>query len=996
LLVLIQHGNAAPDGDVDFDRDIRPIFSDTCFKCHGPDEAKRKAELRLDTRDGLFGTIELGSATASELFERISSDDPDHVMPPPDSSVELHAEQIALIEKWIDQGARWKQHWSLEKPQRAAAPAPAGSPSDWVVNPIDAFVWQKLAAEKLEPSPLADPVTLLRRVSLDITGLPPAATEVRRFSIDQYAAAVDRLLDSTAYAERMAFRWLDAARYADTSGYQTDGWRDMWRWRDWVIEAFDQNIGFDQFTIEQLAGDLLPAPTLDQMIATGFNRNHRGNAEGGIVPEEFQVEYVVDRVETTFAVWQGLTIGCARCHNHKYDPISQRDFYRLFACFNNVPEYGRSLKEGNSMPWIKAPTSKQSEQLALLQKQENAAAKQFAKIDANLPELIANWEKTFAGKTPTDRDDWTITENRVAHFDPGNREAVFEAGSEVGQFGYFDSFSLGAWVKRSADRAGTVISKMTRVDRGGGYNLHLTDSGAVQLNLVKRWLDDSLRVESLDTVPLNQWTHVFASYDGTRTSQAIRIYLNGRPVQHEAKLDALNQSFVMDDEPFRIGAGNSDFAGEIDAVRVFDRAMEADEIAVISERSTIGEILATAPGKRTQLQREKLRRHYLERAGPAEVKAAWRETIVRRRAREIFAAALPSVMVMKEMDHPRATTILVRGQYDNPGEAVEPGVPTALPPLPEGAPRNRLGVAQWLVSTDNPLTARVTVNRIWRDLFGIGLVKTTEDFGVQGERPVHAELLDWLAVEFMESGWDVKRLVRLIVTSNTYRQNSRASAKLLERDPENRLLARGPRFRLPAEMIRDQALSAAGLLTPKVGGPSVKPYQPEGLWKDIASDTDYQPSEGGDLYRRSLYTFWKRTVPPPMMMSFDASTRESCEVHVRRTNTPLQALNLMNDVTFVEAARVLAEEVVGGKDSLDTAFRRVTARAPSDAERERLQASLAFYRSEFSRDPAGAKALIATGERPAPANATADAVELAAWTMLCSTLLNLDEAVTKE
>ena len=988
LLLFIQHGNAASDGEIDFDRDIRPIVSDTCFKCHGPDEATRKAELRLDTREGLFATIDAGASATSELFERISSDDPDHIMPPPDSGSDLRAEQIARIGKWIDQGARWKQHWSLEKPQRDEAS------SDWMLNPIDVFVLENLGAEELEMSPMADPVTLLRRVSLDITGLPPAPSEVRGFSMEKYEAAVDRLLDRTAYAERMAYRWLDAARYADTSGYQTDGWRDMWRWRDWVIEAFDRNIGFDRFTIEQLAGDLLPSPSLDQLIATGFNRNHRGNAEGGIVPEEFQVEYVVDRVDTTFAVWQGLTIGCARCHNHKYDPISQRDYYQVFACFNNVPENGRALKEGNSMPWIKAPTSRQSEQLAQLRKKEDMANARFARIDASLPELIAEWEKTLPARASLDGENWTVTENRVGQFDRDGGETVFKTGSELGRFGYFDSFSLGAWVKRSADRDGTVLSKMTRVDRGSGYNLHLTESGAVQLNLVKRWLDDSLRVESLDTVPLNRWTHVFASYDGTRTSQSIQIYINGRPVRHKANLDALNQSFAMDDEPFRIGAGNSDFAGEIDAVRVFDRAMEADEVAVIAERSTIGEILSVSQDKRTRQQSGKLRRYYLEQAGPEEVKFAWREAIVRRRAREDFEASLPSVMVMKEMDRPRATSILVRGQYDKLGEAVVPGVPAALPPLPEGAPRNRLGVAQWLVSNDNPLTARVTVNRIWRDLFGIGLVKTTEDFGVQGERPIHPELLDWLAVEFMESGWDVKALVRLIVTSNTYRQSSRASAEMLERDPDNRLLARGPRFRLPAEMIRDQALSVSGLLATKVGGPSVKPYQPEGLWKDIASDTDYQQSEGDDLYRRSLYTFWKRTVPPPMMMNFDASTRESCEVHVRRTNTPLQALNLMNDVTFVEAARVLAEEVVGARDGLEVAFRRVTARVPSDAERERLQQSLAFYRSEFSRDPAGAKALIELGERAAPANA--DAVELAAWTMLCSALLNLDEVVTKE
>ena len=934
--------------DVEFDREIRPLLSDTCFKCHGPDEAKRKAKLRLDTRDGLFGVVESG-----ELPNRISSDDDDERMPPTDSGTKLSEAQVKLIRTWVTQGAKWKQHWSLVAPERAKIPVVSNP--NWVRNPIDAFVLARLDTEDLKPSVAAKPEILRRRLSFDLTGLPPEPGK---------NPTIDEMLDSTRYAERMAFRWLDAARYADTNGYQTDGWRDMWRWRDWVIEAYKRNLTFDKFTIEQLAGDLLPKPSLDQLIATGFNRNHRGNAEGGSIPEEFQVEYVVDRVDTTFAVWQGLTIGCARCHNHKYDPFSQRDYYQVFACFNNIPEYGRALKEGNSAPWIQAPTPDQSKQLMTLNQAVDKQRKVFADWQAKLPDLIEKWAKT--GKVP---NDWTITKGQI--------DFKTDEGRKTAKFGYFDSFSLGAWVKPTAQAPGTIVSKMVLIDREAGYNLHLTKSGAVQLNLVKRWLDDSLRVETQATIPLNQWTHVFATYDGTRTSKSIRIYINGRLMPHRANLDGLNQSFASDD-PVRIGAGNADFQGEIDDARVYKRVLPEDEVRIVAE---------LVPGENT------IRRYFLEVAGPKELRVAWSKLKDLERKRQQFDRNLPTLMVMREMSQPRETHLLVRGSYSNPGERVKAGTPAALPPMPEGAPGNRLGIAQWLVARENPLTARVTVNRIWRDFFGVGLVKTTEDFGVQGERPSHPNLLDWLAVEFMESGWDMKHLIKLIVTSKTYQQSSRVDQQLVARDPENRLLARGPRFRLAAEMIRDQALFVSGLLTEKTGGPSVKTYQPKGLWKDIASETNYELATGPDLYRRSLYTFWKRTVPPPMMMNFDASSRESCEVHVRRTNTPLQALNLMNDVTFIESSRVLAAKILEDKDPLQSAFVRVLGRSPQTGEREQLMGSLKFFRTEFQRDAAAARSLISMGQMKV---VDRDPIELAAWTMICSTLLNSDEGVTKE
>lgn len=932
---------------VEFDREIRPLLSDTCFKCHGPDDATREADLRLDSREGLFSVVESGN-----LLERITTSDPDDRMPPPKSGLKLSAAQIQSVKNWIDQGAEWKQHWSLVPPTKPEIPD-VSNPA-WIRNPIDAFVLARLDSEGLKPSAAADPLILRRRLSFDLTGLPPEPDK---------DPTIDEMLSSTRYAERMAFRWLDAARYADTSGYQTDGWREMWRWRDWVIDAFDKNMPFDRFTIEQLAGDLLPDPTLDQLIATGFNRNHRGNAEGGSIPEEFQVEYVVDRVDSTFAVWQGLTMGCARCHNHKYDPISQRDYYAVFAFFNNIPEHGRAWKEGNSVPWIPAPTPEQTRQLRALNENLEKLRAEFGKWEPKLPDMIANWAARVR------LAQWTIMEGEV------DWEA--ENGSAA-DFGYLDSFSLGAWVTRAEAEAGTVISKMIPIDRESGYSLHLTENGAVQLNLVKRWLDDSLRVETKARVPLNKPTHVFATYDGTRTSKAIRIYVNGKLAEHSANLDYINQSFAVADEPVRIGKGNSDFRGEIAEPRIFDRALPADDVEIVASRSW---------------SKPKLRRYFVEHGGPEELRQIWKKMRSAERERSQFERDLPSVMVMRETA-PRETRVLMRGAYDKPGEPVEAGVPSVLPPLPADAPPNRLGLARWLVSTENPLTARVVVNRVWRDFFGVGLVKTAEDFGVQGERPSHPELLDWLAVEFMESGWDFHHLIELIVGSQTYRQSSAVTRQLLARDPENRLLARGPRFRLPAEMIRDQALLVSGLLSEKIGGPSVKTYQPEGLWKDIASDTVYELATGEDLYRRSLYTYWKRTVPPPMMMNFDASSRESCEVHVRRTNTPLQALNLMNDVAFVESARVLASEILADEDPLNSGFVRVLGRGPTDGERRQLLASLEFYRVEFAKQPGEARRLISMGNTEAVEEV--DEANLAAWTMLCSTLLNLDETVTKE
>jgi hypothetical protein len=1054
----------ALQADVDFDRDIRPILSDACFSCHGPDEAERQAGLRLDTRDGLFGQrdgvslVTPGKPDGSELLRRVLSSDPDEQMPPPDSGLKLRPPQIDLLRKWIADGAKWQQHWAFVAPQRSGQPTV--SQPDWVKNPIDAFVLARLEREGLQPSPPADRRTLLRRVTLDLTGLPPPPVEVAAFLGDKSPRAfenvVDRLLVSRRHAERMAVRWLDAARYADTSGYQSDGPRDMWRWRDWVLEAFLRNKPFDEFTIEQLAGDLLPRPTMEQRIATGFNRNHRGNAEGGVVPEEFQVEYVVDRADTTFTVWQGLTMGCCRCHNHKYDPLSQREYYQLFAYFNNIPEYGRAIKEGNSRPYIEAPTREQSKRLSALESSVRAARNRMELIDRRMPELVASWRRMGApaseGWTVTDglivrlmldgslensateeqqaaqRSATTVpepneTESELQSYEPrlvktsdDSRDVSSYVRGRIGQamrfdgsqtidagqlanFGYFERFTFAAWIRQDQHAAGTILSKMEDVPRGSGYSFDVTGSGTVQLNLVKRWLDDSIRVETIQPLPTGRWVHVCVSYDGSRESAGIQFYFDGKPVGLMAHHDFLNQTITVD-QPLQIGRGQSSFRGLIDDVRIYQRPLTADDVLVIADATPISDF-ATNPrfedATDHRLIPAKLRRYILEVAGSDRVRTVWYDLIRLERELAEFRRSLPTVMVMEETQ-PRETHVLIRGQYDKPGERVVPGVPASLSPLPDDAPPNRLGLARWLVSAGNPLTARVTVNRFWRDFFGTGLVKTTEDFGVQGDRPSHPEVLDWLAVEFVESDWDVRHILKTIVMSSTYQQASQVSPEMLARDPENRLLARGPRFRLPAETIRDQALFASGLLTEKFGGPSVKPYQPEGLWKEIATDTLYDRSSGSDLYRRSLYTYWKRTVAPPMMASFDASGREMCEVRQTRTNTPLQALNLLNDVTFVEAARVLAQRCLNAADSdsarLDAAFQFALSRPVSDREASLLQSSLHRYRERFANDRSAVDGLLATGESPVPDNI--DRVDLAAWTTICSTILNLDECVTKE
>ena len=1033
-LILMTYVISASQADdrVDFSRDVRPVLADTCFKCHGPDQGQRKAHLRLDTREGLFAEtdgvtiVSPSQVGVSELIRRIVSEDDDERMPPPESGLKLTRAQIEMLKRWVQQGAEWNGHWAFTRPNRPALPQPTSR----FHNAIDLFIGQRLANEKLKLSPSASRETLLRRVTLDLTGLPPTIEEADNFLADErpeaFQLVIDRLLASPRWGERMAWPWLNAARYADTSGYQNDGPRDMWRWRDWVIQTFNDNMPYDQFTIEQLAGDLLPNATLDQRIATAFNRNHRGNAEGGIIPEEYQVEYVVDRVDTTATVWLGLTLGCARCHDHKYDPLKQREFYEVFAFFNNVPEFGRAIKEGNSPPFIKAPTPAQSTRLAALDRELKAVEKRCQILEPKVKQALVQWE-TVEPKGAINFD-WNVTDGMIAGFPLGNSlsvtiesdEAVkavgevafdvldghaalnlaensFVDGGDRAKFGYFDPFSVSAWI-RSDGPNGTVVSRMTRKPRGDGWSLHLED-GRIQFNLVKRWLDDSIRVETERKFAAGGWQHVLATYDGSRVAAGIRIYVDGEAVPLTVHHDFLNQT-MANDEPLRIGAGHSNFSGAISDVRIFNRDLTADEAELLATRESIDRLLEVPADKRTQRQQRKLQRWFLTTA-PVQLRDPFQHRTKLRRQRRTFFETIPTVMVMQEAETPRKTHLLDRGRYDHPREEVQPSVPGIFPPLPASTSRhNRLSFARWLVGPDHPLTARVAVNQAWQTVFGIGIVRTAEDFGVQGERPSHPQLLDWLAVEFLRRGQDTKQLYRQLVSSAVYQQSSRTTGNMRVRDPDNRLLARGPRFRLSAEMIRDQALAATGLLTERFGGPSVKPYQPEGLWAEIATDTNYEQSHGEDLYRRSLYTYWKRTVAPPSMMNFDAGAREMCTVRQSRTNTPLQALTLMNEPTFVEAARVLAqrcladERLKSDKSRLAFAFRKLTGRRLTTAEQAVLLDSLSHQRDQFGKSRDDARSLTEVGEFPM--DDELDPVELAAWSTVVGLILNLDETVTRE
>ena len=1071
----------APTKPVDFNREIRPILSDNCFKCHGPDEKMRMARMRLDETEGLFvdrggyKIIVPGNSSQSKIYQKISSKDVAFRMPPVYSGKTLTDKQVELIKQWIDQGAKWETQWSFVAPKRP--PVPEVKNKAWVRNPIDNFVLARLDAEGLKPSEEADRATLLRRVSFDLTGLPPTPAEVDAFVADKspgaYEKRVDQLLASPHYGERMAMEWLDLARYSDTHGYHIDSLRGMWPWRDWVIKAYNRNMPYDQFTVDQLAGDLLPNATVDDKIASGFNRNNMINFEGGAVPQEYHAEYTIDRASTTGTVWLGLTVGCARCHDHKFDPIRQKDFYQLVAYFNNVPERGLDGFLGNADPVLPLPTAAQQHQLddlngrlattlaALPEKDIMAQQNEWQKTAlAGIAEpsqdgLVAYYplESSLADASGQHHDGNAVRGGLVYDEGKVGKAAEFSGETQVsfgntGDFDRGDRFALAMWARTSGANAVKILQKRDSAEHWQGYEIATDDPTYDRpqhrlshfiVRMAAKWPDNAIEVRTKERFAIGSFSHLVMSYDGSGKASGVKFYVNGKPAMTEVVKDTFSGTFRTA-SPLEIGnkANGKPFEGELDDLRIYNRPVADEEVETLAIRLPARAVLLELAGRPAQeietLQPEKappeaeigeeekaetpeakaarlekehqaaLSEYYLKYAAPEKDRQLYAQLIELRKEKLKLEDSITNVMVMTEMKKPRDTFILGRGQYDNRGEKVNPGVPAFLPPLPPGAPANRLSLAKWLVDPKNPLTARVAVNRYWQDCFGVGIVKTAEDFGSQGEQPSHPQLLDWMATEFIANGWDIKAMMRLIVTSSTYRQSSRETKEMADRDPENRLLARGPRFRLPAEMVRDNALDIAGLLDTRIGGPSVYPYQPKGLWEEMAfgggfSGQTYTPSTGQDLYRRSMYTVWKRTVPPPSLTTFDAPDREKCTARRTITNTPLQALVLLNDPTYVEASRVLAEKTISqaGRDPekrVDFAFRLVTDRKPQPQERAVLLTLAREELAEYRRDKASAIKLIGVGE--AKRNPKLDPAELAAWTTVTSTILNMDETITKE
>ena len=1006
---------------LEFNRDIRPILSDRCFQCHGPDEKTQEAGLRLDTPEGAYAILKdsdklraivPGKPDESEFIHRIFTDDPDEMMPPAKSELRLSLEEKNLLRRWIAEGAEYQKHWSFIPVKRTAPPVVTDP--DWCRNPIDHFIMQRLDQEGLKPSPQADKLTLLKRVTFDLTGLPPTPEEIDAFLSDKsrnaFEKVVDRLLASETYGERMALIWVDAARYADTSGYQADWERFMWPWREWAIKAYNRNIPFDQFTIEQLAGDLLEEPTQDQLVATGFNRNHRINDEGGVIAEEFLVEYVVDRVETVSTIWMGLTMGCARCHDHKYDPLSQNDFYKLYSFFNNVPEKGKDGRKGYSTPHIDYPVAE--EHAAYLEAEKALKALQ-SKQKAADPAIRAKWEedirKQLAGSVDSS---WVAPEVLNAESSAGLKFKTLNDGSLLALPPVASKPSYEVTLRLPEGKV-TGLRLEALVDKSlKGQGLAPSGNGNFVLTEFELLLKDAVTAE-LSPVPLksaladfeqNKWPVKNAIDGKPKTGWAV---MGGGDKENRAAVFILKTPIdnVIDNQWVVRLKHDTDYAGHyIGRFRI--RSTGDAQPGLNGSKSTIPDkvkqgILAEKPSA----EQGKAVDEYFAAHHPSMEKARKDLEAKRKEVEGLKKKAFVQVMVMKEMDEPRPTYVLNRGLYDQPDKnrRVYAQVPEALGELPEEPSRDRLALAQWLVNGEHPLTGRVTVNRYWQTYFGRGLVETAEDFGAQGSLPTHPELLDWLASEFVRMEWDIKAMQKLIVMSATYQQSSKVTPELLEKDPKNILLARGPRFRLSGYQIRDQALAASGLLVRKLGGPSVKTYQPPGLWAEVSfqdkkRSTDFFVQDKGDkLYRRSLYTFWKRSVAPPQMATFDAAGREACSVSLVRTSTPLQALTLMNDVTFVEASRHMAARMMAHGASLEARIAyglKLASISQDDTLMKILTKGFHDYRASFEKDAKKAEAFVSIGESPRHENL--DAVEHAAYTAVASVILNLDQTITKE
>ncbi len=1028
----IEEAKAAIDYPLDFNIHVKPILSDKCYSCHGPDPSHRKADLRLDTPEGAFRLLKnsgkkaivAGKPGKSEMIHRIISEDEEFVMPPAESNIQMSALEKAILVKWVEDGAVYKAHWAFEKP--SARDIPVVEHQDKVVNEIDNYVFSLLERNGLQPQEEADKETLIRRVTFDLTGLPPSLQEINDFVNDSapnsYEKVVDRLLASAHYGEKMAADWMDVSRFADTHGYSVDRYRPMWPWRDWVINAFNANQSYKDFVTWQLAGDLMPDPSPEQLIATGFNRNHAQNMEGGIVNEEFRIEYVADRTNTFGKAFLAMTFECARCHDHKFDPISQKEYFQLFSFFNQIDEAGQ-ISWDDAMP-VPTMLLKDHEKDSIIQFLDNKIKQQEEKINSRLLTTPVNFYSNSDYRKYLDKNlkayfDFNTSTNNLFTNKLNQREkaGIYESQpgknraldielidnkdgkalklngddpliiESIGAFNRSQPFSIGLQVKIPSSLSDGVIffkGQGAILYNFRGYHMALRDD-KIELLMAHTWPYNNIIKVSKEKMPKDQWVQLTMTYDGSSTAKGVQLYLDGKKEEMAVEKDNLYKDILLPHlkvEPgLQFGArwrGTGIKGAAIDDIFVYDRQLHGLEVALIGGAK---EKLVSAE--------ENALTHFHKLADEIatlnELRAEQNEIV----------ETLPEIMIMDELKDKRKTFILDRGAYDAPSEEVEPGAPTSILPFPEDLPANRLGLAKWLFSDENPLTSRVIVNRYWQSYFGQGLVKSAADFGNQGALPSHPELLDWLALSFKSSGWDIKALQKTIVMSAAYRQSSKTSAELLEKDYDNSLISRGPSSRLTAEMLRDNVLFASGLMVNEIGGESVKPYQPAGLWR--IGGSRYQQDKGDKQYRRSLYTIWKRTVPPPSMNTFDAPTRSYCVVTRQKTSTPLQSLVLLNDPQFIEAYRALAIKVCQDTEDKESRITKIhqwlTSLKPN---KEALKVLADYYDNQlddFKEDPDKMKGWLNTGDYVLATDVSDE--EIATFTVLASMVMNSDAAVTK-
>ncbi len=1018
LPLEIEQVMAELPNELDYNIHVKPILSDKCFACHGPDMAKQKAGLRLDLAESAYSelpespgkvAINPGSLKGSEVFYRITSTDPDVLMPSPESHLTLSNYEKAVLIKWIDDGAEYKEHWAFVKPEMPEIPKVKNK--DWVKSPIDHFILNKIEEKKLSPSAPADKETLLRRVTFDLTGLPPTPKEIENFKIDKspeaFEKVVDRLLNSPHYGEKMATDWLDLARFADTHGYTVDRVRDMSPYRDWVINAFNKNQRYDEFVQWQLAGDLMPNPSKEMLIATAFNRNHQQNMEGGIIEEEFKAEYVMDRTNTFGDAFLGLSVGCAKCHDHKYDPFSQKNYYELFSFFNNIKEAGQiSWDDAMPTPTLLLPTEKQEEIIGFINKQLTSEETKLQKIITDGQKELNHWilneqyrslknetiplsgltaKYTFDNQNLKNASN--VSQKGFMSIESGAKEQPNyikspngmglklngDAWLNTGGAGIFDksdafTVSLNLLIPKEFTE-GVIIHKgiSERLYNFRGYHIYLRKDGVLEANLAHTAPSNAILRSSKKPIKKGQWINLTMTYDGSSKAKGLHVYIDGKELDMKTETDELTKSILFKSKnqpPLQIGAWGRGYGlknGLVDDILVYKRALIPFEVGVISKNNQWATIANKRPSNLSKEEKETLGQYFFATVYKPAIQQM-DKILLQRKVLTDSTDSVEELMVMREMAEPRQSFIMERGSYDARGEDVFPNTPERIFPMPKDLPKNRYGLAQWLTNPDHPLTARVAVNRMWQNIYGTGLVKTSEDFGNQGELPSHPKLLDYLAIRFVESGWDVKKLIKEILMTATYQQNSTATKQHREKDLENRFLARGPANRLTAEMMRDNALAASGLLKEDIGGKSVKPYQPNGLWE--INNTTYTEDTTDSVYRRSLYVLIKRSVPNPTLSTFDGNSRSFCVIRRQITNTPLQALVTLNDPTYVESSKVLGEKMARMKDpksAISLTYMKLTGKTPKPQELQILMEFRAKEIETFKLNPAKTKGWLQAG-----------------------------------